>query len=192
MKPFRTTMACIALAGACVAAPASGAVTIAAWRGHIALGYAKVVSDSLAPAGSMSVSGGVDYPLGARWRLGPALSINLLGSSSATRGSVTAGLDYSMFESALLLTYLPARGPVARWSFGPGLASPRSELSVSGGGAGFKDLPVGEVCPEVALDATLMSRHMPIVAIGAELGARWVPVSKGAWTLLTARLAIHY
>ncbi len=182
----------VVLALGAVAAPARAALHLEAWRGHLAFGYAKVVSDSLAPAGSMSVGAGVDYPLGSQWRLGPALSFNLLGSSTVRRGSITAGLDYSMFESALLATYLPAHGPVARWSFGPGFASPRSELSLAGGGAGFRDLPVGEFQPELALDATLMSRHVQFVGVGAELGARWIPVSKGSWTLLTARLAIHY
>jgi len=174
------------------AAPARAGMRLDAWKGHIAFGYAKVVSDTLAPAGSMSVAAGVDYPLAPQWRLGPSLSFNLLGSSTVTRGSITAGLDYSLFETALLLTYLPQSGPVARWSMGPGVASPRSELSLAGGGAGFRDLPVGEIQPEWALDATIMSRHAKFVAVGAELGARLIPVSKGAWTLLTARLAIHF
>ena len=182
----------VVLALGAVATPARAALRLDAWRGHLAFGYAKVVSDSLAPAGSMSMGVGVDYPLGAHWRLGPALSFDLLGSSSIRRGSITAGLDYSVFETALLATYLPAHGPVARWSFGPGFASPRADLSLAGGGAGFRDLPVSASRAELALDATLMPHHVQFVGVGAELGARWIPLSQGNWTLLTARLAIHF
>ena len=66
------------------------------------------------------------------WRVGPAVSFNLLGSRTVTRGFIPAGLDYSMFDAALLFTHLNARGPVARWSVGPGVASPRVDLSASG------------------------------------------------------------
>jgi hypothetical protein len=171
---------------------ARAGMSLEPWRGHVTFGFARVFSDSLAPNGSLSVGAGIDFPIGSVWRLGPALSFNLLGSSTVTRGSVTAGLDYSLFEAALLATWLPPRGPFARLSFGPGVASPKADLSVAGGGAGFRDLTVGEVKPEMALEATLMSRHMPVVAVGAEIGARIVPSSQGTWTLLTARLAIHY
>ena len=192
MRLTRSTVACAVLALACAAAPARAAMKLDAWRGHVGIGFAGIVSDSLAPGGSLSVGAGVDDPLGAAWRLGPALSFDLLGSSTVTRGSIRAGLDYSVFETALLLTYLPSHGPVARWSFGPGVASPKAELSIAGGGAGFSDLTVGEIKPELALDATLMSRHMPVVAVGAEFGARFIPTSQGPWTLITGRLAIHY
>jgi len=174
------------------ASRAHAAPRLDAWKGHIAFGYAKVFSDTLAPAGSLSVAGGVEYPLSGQWRLGPALSFNLLGSSSTRRGSVPAQLDYSLFEAALLLTYLPAHGPVARLSAGAGVASARAELSVAGGGAAFGDLTVGEVKPEFAIDATAMPRSMTIVAVGAEFGARFVPVTQGLWTMFTARLAIHF
>ncbi len=171
---------------------AHAAPRLDAWKGHIAFGYAKVFSDSLAPAGSLSVAGGVEYPLSERWRLGPSLSFDLLGSSSTRRGSVPAQLDYSLFDAALLLTCLPAHGPFTRISAGPGLASARAELSVAGGGAAFGDLTVGEVKPEFALDATMMPRSMTIVAVGAEFGARLVPVTQGLWAMFTARLAIHF
>lgn len=180
-----------ALAVLAAAAPA-GAMKLDAWRGHLAVGYAKVVSDSLAPAGSISAAGGIEYPVAARWRVGGAAAFNLLGSSTVRRGSVTAAMDYSMFDAALLATWLPPRGPFARVSFGPGIASARAELAVAGGGALFRDLPVGEVKPDFAIDATLMSRKPRLVSVGAELGARIVPVDQGTWTLLTARLAIHF
>ncbi len=182
-----------ALALVCAAAPARAAMMrLDAWRGHLSIGFGAIVSDTLAPGGSLSVGGGIDYPLGGAWRLGPALSFDLLGTSNVKRGSVQAGLDYSLFEAALMATYLPSRGPVARVSFGPGVASPRAELSVGGGGAAFSDLTVGEVKGEAALDVTFMSRKSPVVAVGIELGTRWIPTSQGSWTLFTGRLAVHY
>lgn len=182
----------LAALAACCAAPASAGMRLDEWKGHLSVGYGRVFSDSLAPGGSISAAVGLEYPIASRWRLGPTAAFNLLGSSIVRRGSVTAGLDYSMFDAALLATYLPARGPFARLSIGPGVASARAELAVAGGGALFRDLPVGEVRPELAAEATLMSRRPSIVAIGAELGLRVVPVEQGTWTLVTARFAVHF
>ena len=162
------------------------------WKGHLAFGYAKVFSDTLAPAGSLSVAAGIAYPVRERWLVGPTMSFNLLGSSSTKRGSVTAGLDYSMVDVALMATYLPTRTWCSRVSFGPGIASAHADLAVAAGGAAFRDLAVFQASPEFALDAALMPRRMKIVAIGAELGARILPTDQGVWSIVTARLAIHF
>jgi hypothetical protein len=163
------------------------------WKGHIALGFAHVISDSLSPPGSLSVSAGVDYPIGRGWRVGPAIAFNLLGSSTLTRGSITAQLDYSMFDAALLFTRTPATGPVARWSVGPGVASPHADLTLAAGGAGFRDVALGEIRPELAADASFLPRHLTIVSVGGELSARVVPIpARATWYLLAARLAIHF
>lgn len=180
------------LAAVAGATPASAGLHLDAWKGHLTVGYARVFSDSLAPGGSISAGGGIEYPLSQRWLLGGSVAFNLLGSSVAHRGSVTAGLDYSMFDAALLATWLPPRGPFARVSFGPGIASARAELAVAGGGALFRDLPVGEVVPDFAAQATLMSRKPRLVSVGLEIGTRIVPVEQGTWTLLSTRLAIHF
>lgn len=182
----------LAAVAACLAVPATAGMRLDAWKGHLSVGYGRVFSDSLAPGGSISAAVGLEYPIAGRWRLGPTAAFNLLGSSVVRRGSVTAGLDYSMFDAALLATYLPAAGPFTRLSIGPGVASARAELAVAGGGALFRDLPVGEVRPEIAAEATFMSRRQTIVAIGAELGLRIVPVEQGTWTLMTARFAVHF
>jgi hypothetical protein len=194
-RPVRRALAPLALAllaAACLAAPASAGMRLEAWKGSLVVGYAKVFSDSLAPAGSISVGGGVEYPLSKNWLLGGSMAFNLLGSSIVTRGSVTAALDYSMFDAALLATWLPPRGPFARVSFGPGIASAHADLAVAGGGALFRDLPVDEVVPEFAAQATIMSRKPKIVAVGIELGTRIAAVEQCTWTLFTARLAIHF
>jgi len=180
-----------ALLAASAATPAS-AMRLEAWRGHLSFGYAKLVSDTLAPAGSISVAGGIEYPLAASWHLGGTLGFNLLGSSTVQRGSVTAALDYSVFDAALLATWLPPRGPFARVAFGPGVAGARAALAVAGGGALFRDLPVEEIQPEFAIDATLGSRKQKIVAVGLELGARIIPVTQCTWTVYSIRLAILY
>ena len=65
-------------------------------------------------------------------------------------------------------------------------------LDVAGLGASFSDLALSEVKPELALDATLMPRHMPAASIGVELGLRYFSTSQGPWTLMTARVAVHY
>src|SRR5690349_6809825 len=75
------------------------------WHGHVAIGFASVVSDANAPGGSLSVAAGIDYPVAAPWRLGPVVSFDILGSSNVDRGSIRAGLDYSLFEAALLATW---------------------------------------------------------------------------------------
>lgn len=189
-RPWRPLL--LAALAACFAVPASAGMRLEQWKGHLSVGYGRVFSDSLAPAGSISAAVGLEYPIASRWRLGPVAAFNLLGSSIVHRGSVTAGLDYSMFDAALLATYLPARGPFTRLSAGAGIASARAELAVAGGGALFRDLPVGEVQPEFAAEATVMSRRQTIVALGAELGLRVVPVEQGTWTLMTVRLAVHF
>jgi hypothetical protein len=162
------------------------------WRGHVSIGYAHLFSDSLSPGGSISVAGGVDYPLGPHFRLGPVLSMSILGSSDVTRGSITAGLDYSLLDAALQLHWLPEHGIVSRVSIGPGLGLARTALQVGGGGASFLDLAVDEVKPELAVDASLIPRRMKIVAVGLEAGLRYVPVERVNWILSSVRLAIHY
>ena len=189
-------IAAVALVAAALAAGAPharAAMRLDAWRGHVAIGFAHVVADSLDPPGSLSFSAGVDYPLAKGWRVGPTITLSLLGSSNLTRGSITAGLDYSMFDAALLFTRTPAHGPVARWSVGPGVASPQVALTLAAGGAGFRDVALGEIRPELAADASFLPRRMTIVAVGGELSARVVPIpGRATWNLLAARLAIHY
>ncbi len=162
------------------------------WKGHLAFGYAKLASDSLAPGGSLSAAAGVEYPVHPKWRVGPTLSFHLLGSSSAKRGSVTCGVDYSVVDVAMMATYLPARSWVSRISIGPGLASAHADLAIAAGGAAFSDLAVAQACPELAIDVTLMPRRMKVVGVGAELGTRIFPTDPGVWSVWTGRLAIHF
>jgi len=189
----RLGMACAVLATAMsLGEPARAGIHLEPWRGHVSIGYGYLFSDSLSPGGSISVAGGVDYPVATRWRVGPVIAIALLGSSDVTRGSVTAGLDYSMLDVALQAHWLPASGPITRVSLGPGIASARSALQVGAGGAGFLDLAVDELQPEIAFDVSTTPRSQHIVAVGLEAGVRWVPVERVNWTVTTIRLTIHY
>lgn len=189
----RLSTACAVLAIAMsLAQPARAGIHLEPWRGHVSIGYGYLFSDSLSPGGSISVAGGVDYPVATRWRVGPVIAIALLGSSDVTRGSVTAGLDYSMLDVALQAHWLPASGPITRVSLGPGIASARSALQVGAGGAGFLDLAVDELQPEVAFDLSTLPRSQHIVAVGLEAGVRFVPVERVNWTVTTIRLTIHY
>jgi hypothetical protein len=163
-----------ALIVACLAAPAhAGALRLEPWRGHVSFGYARLFSDDTSPGGSISVAGGVDYPIRDDLRIGPGIAISLLGTRDVTRGSVIAGLDHSLLEGVLQLHWLPRTGHITRVSFGPGLA-------------------VDEVRPELALDVSALPRRQKIVAVGLEAGARWVPVERVDWYLTTLRLTIHY
>ncbi len=181
------------LVGAFLAVPAhAGVMRLEPWRGHVSFGYGHLFSDSYSPGGSISVAGGVDYPIGSRLRLGPALGISLLGTHDVVRGSITAGLDYSLLEGALQLHWMPRTGPITRVSLGPGVAAARTSLQVGGGGAGFLDLAVDEVRPHLALDLSALPRRQEIVAVGLEAGLRYVPVQRMDWILATFRLTIHY
>jgi len=191
MRRCRSLLVLLALT--CVAIPAhAGAMRLEPWRGHVSLGYGRLSSDAYAPGGSIAVAGGVDYPVSPALRVGPVIGFALLGTYDITRGSITAGLDYSLFDVALQAHWLPAAGPISRVSFGPGFAAARTALQVGGGGAGFLDLAVDEVRPELAFDVSALPRRMKVVAVGLEAGVRYVPVRRTDWWLSTLRFTIHY
>ena len=175
-----------------LARPAHAGMHLEAWRGHLSIGYGHLFSDSLSPNGSISVAGGADYPLGGSLRIGPVIGMAILGTHDVTRGSITAGIDYSLLDVALQLHWLPASSRITRVSVGPGFGVARAALQVGGGGAGFLDLAVEEVKPEFAFDVSMIPRRQKVVAVGIEAGARIVPVERVTWVLATLRLTIHY
>jgi hypothetical protein len=194
MRIGQVLAAAACLAGLALQAPPAraGGMRLEDWRGHVSLGYGHLFSDSLSPGGSISLAGGVDYPIRESLRIGPVIGMAILGTHDVTRGSITAGLDYSLLDVALQLHWLPKHGPISRVSAGPGFAAARASLQVGGGGAGFLDLAVDEVRPELAVDLSMLSRRQKIVAVGVEAGVRYVPVDRVSWVLSTLRLAIHY
>lgn len=183
----------IALALATAGAAPARALELAKWQGHLSFGFTALFADTLAPGGSFSLGGGLDYPIAPRLRLGVDLGYHLLGSGQTERGSLSANVDYSLFDFALLAHWEPANlGPIQRVSIGGGFGSASAELSTAGGGAGFSDLAVGETRPEFAFGVTLMPKRPMPVRAGFEAGLRIVPVRVHTWTLITGRLAIHY
>jgi hypothetical protein len=180
------------LALACLVAPAGAEGRLQKFRGHLGVGYAKLVGDP-APGGSFSMNAGVDYPVSERLRVGIDFGYELLGGEIVERGSFVASVDYSMIELLALAHWAPQRlGPLSRISVGPGLFGARGDLSVSAGGASFSDLEVDEVAPGLALDGTIMLTHESPVRIGLELGGRIAFLSNDTWTMGNVRIAFHY
>ena len=138
------------------------------------------------------MAAGLDYPVARALRAGIEVGFDLLGSRTVQRGSLFASVDYSAFEVAALAHWLPARGPVRRVSLGPALVSARGELSVTGGGAGFSDLAVHQTAGAVAAQVTLMPAKPAPVKLGLELGGRLAFLAGDDWTLLSARVTVHY
>ena len=175
---------------ACIAAGPAHA-DLAAWNGHMSVGYAKLFATD-APGGSLSLAAGVDRPIVTGLRGGVAIGYHLLGTRTVTRGSLFANVDYSVLEVTALAHWTPRRGPVTRLSFGPALFSGHADLSTSGGGAAFSDLAVAETVPGFGVDATHMQRALAPVRVGLEVGTRVGFLTEETWTVATARLAFHY
>ena len=177
---------------AAASAPAAAGLRLEPVRGHVSFGYTRLFVQK-APPGNISVSGGLDYPVNDTWRLGGDVGFHLLGSRNVTRGTLLATLDYSVFEALLLAHWQPSwHGPIGRVSFGTGLFHASADLSASGGGAFFTDLPRHENALGFGLDATLMQKKVAPVRVGFELGTRVGLLKQETWTLATARLAFHY
>jgi len=171
------------------AGPASAEGSLA---GHLSLGYAQLMTAD-APGGSISFTGGVDLPLTRVVRIGADLGYDLLGSRTVERGSLSSNVTYSAFEMALFAHWLPEHlGPVGRISAGPMLMVAHADISAAAGGAGFSDLAVGETAAGVAAEATFISRSVTPVRLGLQLGARAAFLTEETWTVLSARLTIHY
>lgn len=174
-----------------VPALACAAVRLGDMAGHLSIGYAKLVTTN-APAGSLSMAAGLDYPVARALRAGIEVGFDMLGSRTVERGSLFATVDYSALEVAALAHWVPARGPVRRVSLGPAVVSARGALSVTGGGAGFSDLAVHQTAGAVAAQVTLMPVKPAPVKLGLELGGRRAFLAGDDWTLLSARVTVHY
>ena len=190
---WRAGWALLLAVGAMLAAPPSHAEgRLQKVRGQMGFGYAKLLGSDT-PGGSFSMGLGVDYPINSRLRLGLAFAYDLLGGRVVERGSLVAGVDYSMIEILAFAHFQPERlGPVGRVSLGTGIFSTRADLATSGGGASFSDLAVDEVVPGVALDVTFIQKRPAPVRVGLEMGGRVAFLSDDTWTMALVRLAFHY
>ena len=181
--------ACLVLAAAAGPGRASA---IERFGGHLSVGYGQLmISDG--PGGSISFTGGVDYPVASALRVGIDVGYDLLGTRSVERGSLGANVDYSAFEAVAFAHWTPQHlGPIGRLSLGPMLMAAHGDISAAAGGAGFSDLAVGETAPGAAAEATFISRGASPVRVGLQLGARIAALEHENWTVLSARVAFHY
>jgi len=175
-----------------VPASAAAGMRFQELAGHASIGYARLFIPH-APGGSISMAAGLDYPVARTLRAGLDLGYDLLGSRTVPRGSLVASVDYSAFELVAFLHWLPQRlGPVRRLSVGPAMLNAHGDLSVTGGGAGFSDLAVGETAAAAAAQITLMPERPAPVKLGFELGGRLAFLPGEDWKLFTARMTVHY
>jgi hypothetical protein len=188
-------VALILVAGALAAAPCHGALRLADVNGRLAIGFSHLsASDSSAtPGGSLSIGGGVDVPLAARLRAGIDVGYHLLGSRTLEQGSLTSGLDYSVFEVLGMVHWTPTdRGPQLTVSAGPGLFLARASLAATSVGLAFTPQAIDETRVGGALAVSAIRRRAAPVRVGLEVGVRVVPLESTTWTLATARLVMRY
>lgn len=183
------------LAALLLAAPAGAESGGGSMRGHLGLGYAKLLNPD-SPGGSFAIGAGVEFPLrrgsgAGDLSAGLDLGFDLLGSDIHESGSLTAELDHSLLEILGLVHWIPPRGPIGRVSLGPGLFHARADLN-SAGPLAFSDLPVNETAPGMAMAIGVLPRGDKPVKVGFEIGVRTVWLAEGTWTVGLGRLTVHY
>ena len=173
------------------AAPARAGLELESVRGHLSVGYGKLMTSD-APGGSLSISGGVEYPIQPAWTAGIEVGYWLLGTRLVQPEEFVTGaeIDYSAFEVLALGRWQAPSAPL-QVAFGPGVVHARADLT-SAAAAGFGDLAVEETRPAAGLSVTAIQRRPSPVRVGIELASRFVWLEHDTWTLIGARLAIHY
>ena len=177
------------------AVPCAGALRLDEVQGHLAIGFGHLATSdtSATPTGSLSIGGGVDVPVARRLRAGIDAGYHLLGSRTLVQGTLSSGIDYSVFEALALLHWMPLdRGPQLIVSGGPGLFVARASLAASSVGAAFVSQTVDQTQLGGALSLSAIRRPPASVRIGIELGVRVVPLASTTWTLASARVTMHY
>src|SRR6185503_6902493 len=94
----------VALAALACGRQAVAAPKLADVGGHLQLGYAHVFADD-APGGSLSIGTGLDVPVATNLRAGLDVGYHLLGSRTLIQGSLSSGLDFSVFEALALVRW---------------------------------------------------------------------------------------
>lgn len=174
-----------------IPASAAAGVRWSEMGGHLSVGYGALMIEH-APGGSISLAAGFDVPVAPALRAGFDVGYDLLGSRTVQEGSFFASVDYSAFQAAAFLHWLPAHGPVRRVSLGPAILGAHGDLSVTSGGASFSSLAVHQTAGGVAAQVTLMSARPAPVKLGLELGARRGFLAGDDWTVVSARATVHY
>lgn len=177
------------------ALPCSAGLRFGNVHGHAAIGFGHLfTSDTTAtPGGSISIGGGVDYPLTPRLSAGVDVGYHLLGTRTLTQGTLTSGIDYSVFEALAMLHWTPLdHGPGIIVSGGPGLFSARASLAPTSVGATFSPQAVEQTRLGAGLGLAVTRRRPSPVRVGLELGVRIVPLEHFTWTVASARIVMLY
>jgi hypothetical protein len=184
------------LAAAWLLAPTPArALDLADVQGHLALGFAHLATSDTTdtPAGSLTIGGGVDIPVGGRFRAGIDIGYHLLGSKTLEQGSLTSGIDYGVFEVLALAHWSPlSSGPDLIISGGPGFFSSKAELAATSIGAAFTPFAVNEKGAGAALTLTVARRKATPVRAGIEASYRWIPLETSTWSVYSARIVVRY
>jgi hypothetical protein len=175
----------LGLSGSAAAGP-----SLSELHGHLGLGYAKLMNRG-SPGGSLAIGAGVELPILPDLSAGVDLGFALLGSQTFQRGSLSADVDYSLFEALFLLHLTPQRGPLAALSVGPGVFHARAGLN-TGAPAEFEDLPVEETAPGIGIGLEFGPKRPMLVKAGIEIAARAAWLERRPWTVALARLTVHY
>ena len=188
----------IALLGAVglwAAAPPARAFELSSVRGHMTLGYSHLsVSDtSGTPGGSLSFGAGVDLPLASRLRAGVGMGYHVLGSRTLVQGTLSSGIDYSVFEATAMVHWSPLHsGPDLIVSAGPGLFHAKAELAATSVGLAFTPQAIDETAFGAALDVSVVRRKPTPVRAGVVAGLRYIPLDHVNWTVASIGIALIY
>ena len=183
------------VAGGPAVAPATAGLKFSDVHGHMTLGFSHLfVSDTTStPGGSVSFGAGADIPIRPRLRTGIDMGYHLLGSQTLTQGSLSSGIDYSLFEAIAFLHWSPLdHGPDLIVSIGPGLFHTKAELNSSSVGLAFTPYAVNETKVVGALFVTAVRRKPTPVRPGIMLGVRVIPLESVTWTVASAGIALRY
>ncbi len=188
----RGLTALAAVAALAAAVPARAVDLVRETRGHVAVGYGRLLVDE-APGGSASFGAGVELPLRADLAVGVNVDYHLLGSSTVRRGVLEAQVDYSLFNAAAALHWRPGRsGPLKTLTLLAGAYAAHADLNSAPGGTAFLDVPRDEVAPGGGLALTFFPWRESLLRLGFELAGHVAFLQDDTWTLLSARAAVHY
>jgi hypothetical protein len=172
-------------------APSAHAGAFTGMRGHLGIGYAKLLTAD-GPAGSMSGAVGLDLPVRPTVRAGIEIGASLLGTRTVEDSAQIAELDYNLLEMLAMVHWRPAGwGPIGRVSFGGGLFGPRIDQS-SAAPASFESYTLRGARAGLAAGLSFMPHDERPLAAGIEIGARWVFVPGDDWLVSHVRFVVHY
>jgi len=183
------------LAGLLAPGPATAGLKFSDIHGHMTLGFSHLfVSDTTnTPGGSVSFGAGADIPIHHKLRAGIDMGYHLLGSQTLVQGSLSSGIDYSLFEAIAFLHWSPLdHGPDLVVSVGPGLFHTKAELAASSIGLTFTPQAVNETKVGGALFLTALRRKPSPVRPGVTVGVRVIPLENVTWTVLSGGIALAY